>query len=180
MRILESQIPNIDNFEEIYKEYYTPLVNFINRYLNNIENSRDVVQFTFVKIWKQKDTIEIKTSTKSYIFQMAKNAMVDYIRANKKHTHVEDSSEGQSLNILDSVTEEALDPYLVRQAIDSCMEDIKPKAVEIWNLNKYEGLTYGEIADYLNISKRAVEDNISKIQKMLKIKLKNHPDLFNN
>ncbi|MEZ4909583.1 MAG: sigma-70 family RNA polymerase sigma factor [Saprospiraceae bacterium] len=177
---MENHIPNIENFEAIYKEYYTPLVNFINRYLNNIESSRDVVQFTFLKIWRQKDTIEIRTSTKSYIFQMAKNAMVDYIRANKKHTKVEDTSGDQSLSILDNVSEEALDPYLVRQAIDACLVDLKPKATEIWNLNKYEGLTYGEIAEYLNISKRAVEDNISKIQKMLKSKLKNHPDLFDN
>lgn len=106
--------------------------------------------------------------------------MVDYIRANKKHTKVEDTSGDQSLSILDNVSEEALDPYLVRQAIDACLVDLKPKATEIWNLNKYEGLTYGEIAEYLNISKRAVEDNISKIQKMLKSKLKNHPDLFDN
>ena len=45
-------------------------------------------------------------------------------------------------------------------------------------MNKYQGLTYEEIANYLNISKRSVEDNISKILIYLKSELKNHPDFF--
>ncbi|MCB9310429.1 MAG: sigma-70 family RNA polymerase sigma factor [Lewinellaceae bacterium] len=172
------QIQNIAHFEEVYKEYYIPLVNFINKFLNNIENSKDVVQLTFVKIWQQRDVIDVKTSLKSYLFQMTKNTMIDYIRANKKHRSADDSMEVKSLEIIDHVHEDALDPYLVRQALDHCLKDLKPKAREIWELNKYEGLTYEEIANYLNISKRSVEDNISKISKMLKENLKNHPDLF--
>ena len=59
------------------------------------------------------------------------------------------------------------------------MDNLKPKAREIFKLNKFEGLTYEEIAEYMKISKRSVEDNMSKIMIYLKEELKNHPDIFN-
>ena len=167
---------HIKDFESIYKEYYNPLVNFVNRYINNFENSKEVVQNTFAKIWENKENIEVNLSVKSYLFQITKNSMVDFIRRNKNHlNNIE-----LSLNELNSFedSDKALDPYIVRQAVEICLKDKKDKAREIFMMNKFEGLTYEEIADYLNISKRSVEDNISKILIHLKKELKNHPYFF--
>jgi RNA polymerase sigma-70 factor (ECF subfamily) len=71
-----------------------------------------------------------------------------------------------------------LDPYIVRQAFELAMIDLKDKPREIFRLNKFEGLTYEEIADYLNVSKRSVEDNVAKVSNHLKEKLKNHSYFF--
>ena len=167
---------NINDFESTFREYYNPLVNFVNKYLNNFENSREVVQSTFVKIWENKDKIEVHSSLKSYLFQVTKNSMIDYIRKNKNHL----SSVELDTNALDVFDDNGkqLDPYIVRQAIEYCLKDKKAKSREIFMMNKFEGLTYEEIADYLNISKRTVEDNISKILVHLKEELKNHSDFF--
>lgn len=167
---------HIRDFEAIYKEYYNPLVNFVNRYINNFENSKEVVQYTFVKIWENKENIEVHSSAKSYLFQITKNSMVDFIRKNKKHANHSELSLNE-LNVFDD-SGKALDPYLVRQAVEICLKDKKEKAREIFMMNKFEGLTYEEIADYLHISKRSVEDNIGKILIHLKKELKNHPYFF--
>jgi RNA polymerase sigma-70 factor (ECF subfamily) len=79
---------------------------------------------------------------------------------------------------IEDVTEEQLDPYIVRQAVENAMKDMKDKSKEIFVLNKFEGLTYEEIADYLNISKRSVEDNIYRVSQQIKERLKNHPYFF--
>lgn len=71
------------DFENVFKEYFNPLVNFVNKYLHNIENSKEVVQITFVKIWHNREQIEIKTSVNAYLYQIAKNSMIDFIRKNK-------------------------------------------------------------------------------------------------
>lgn len=165
------------DFENVFKEYFNPLVNFVNKYLHNIENSKEVVQITFVKIWNNREQIEIKTSVNAYLYQIAKNSMIDFIRKNKHNlAHVE-------LNILQieqlpDDNASALDPYFVRQAIEKALIPLKPKSREIFELNKFEGLSYEEIAEYLEISKRSVEDNISKVLKHLKEELKNHPYFF--
>ncbi len=167
---------NIKDFETTYREYYNPLVNFVNKYINNFENSKEVVQFTFVKIWENKDKIEVHSSPKSYLFQVTKNSMIDYIRKNKNHLS-NTELDTNDLNILDDNGKQ-LDPYIVRQAVENCLKDKKDKSREIFILNKFEGLTYEEIADYLRISKRSVEDNISKLLIHLKKELRNHPDFF--
>jgi RNA polymerase sigma-70 factor (ECF subfamily) len=164
------------DFEIIFKEYFNPLVNFVNKYLENYENSREVVQSTFFKIWQYKNQIEIKTSVKAYLYQMTKNTMIDFIRSNK--SMISASLVENEMLLLQDTTDEHLDPYIVRRAFELAMIDLKDKPREIFRLNKFEGLTYEEIADYLNISKRSVEDNIAKVSNHLKEKLKNHSYFF--
>ena len=168
---------NSNYFETVFKEYFNPLVNFVNKYLNNFENSREVVQMTFVKLWSNRTNLEVRFSVKSYLYQTTKNTMIDFIRKNKNILNAAELENSIVTELIDEQNEN-LDPYILRQAIDKCLRNLKPKAKEIFELHKYEGLTYEEIADFLNISKRSVEDNISKILKYLKEELKNHPEFF--
>lgn len=168
---------NINDFQNIFKEYYNPLLNFINSYLHNIENSKEVVQNTFLKVWENRLNIDVNSSVKSYLFQMAKNTMIDYIRKNKKYSLNLELNQELEQNFM-HVSTEVIDPYIIKNAVLKVMTKLKPKNKEIFELHKFEGLTYMEIADYLNISKRTVEDNISRTLKYLKDELKDHPDFF--
>jgi len=174
---LSKPFENSNYFETVFKEYFNPLVNFVNKYLNNFENSREVVQMTFVKLWSNRTNLEVRFSVKSYLYQTTKNTMIDFIRKNKTILNATELENSIVTELIDEQNEN-LDPYILRQAIDKCLRNLKPKAKEIFELHKYEGLTYEEIADFLNISKRSVEDNISKILKYLKEELKNHPEFF--
>ncbi|MFZ1750602.1 MAG: RNA polymerase sigma-70 factor [Saprospiraceae bacterium] len=174
---MPSSFSDTHNFEAIFKEYFNPLVNFVNKYLNNYGDSKEVVQMTFVKLWNHRESLDIKLSLRSYLFQMTKNMMIDYIRKNKNHQN-NLSLESIDTSQIQYSSEDQLEPYIVRQAVEKVLKTLKPKAREIFIMNKFEGLTYLEISEYLNISKRSVEDNISKIIKILKDELKDHPELF--
>jgi len=166
-------------FESVFKEYFNPLVNFVNKYLNNFENSREVVQMTFAKLWSNRSNLEVRTSLKSYLFQTTKNTMIDYIRKNKKILTAKEIESSLTAELMDEHIE-YLDPYIVRNAVEKCLKNVKPKARQIFELNKFEGLTYEEIAEYMKISKRSVEDNMSKLLLFLREELKNHPDFFDS
>lgn len=157
-------------YELIFKEYFEPLCNFINRYINNWEDSREIVQKTFFKIWQNREKIEVKTTTKNYLFQAAKNTMIDHIRRSKKEVEL---SDGVIERIEAQATEQALvDESMIKKAIIKGLDHLKPKNRKIFELNKFEGLTYKEIAEHLQISERAVEDNIARALKSLR----NHID----
>jgi RNA polymerase sigma-70 factor (ECF subfamily) len=168
---------NSTYFESVFKEYFNPLVNFVNKYLNNFENSREVVQMTFVKLWANRSNLEVKTSLKSYLYQTTKNTMIDFIRKNKKILNAQEIENSIVTELIDDQNQN-LDPYIIRNAVEKSLKNLKPKAREIFELHKFEGLTYEEIAEYMKISKRSVEDNMSKIMMFLKEELKNHPDFF--
>lgn len=103
--------------------------------------------------------------------------MIDYIRKNKKILNSEEIENSMVTELIDEQNQN-LDPYIIRNAVEKSLKNLKPKAREIFELHKFEGLTYEEIAEYMKISKRSVEDNMSKIMMFLKEELKNHPDFF--
>lgn len=167
----------LSDYEAIFKEYFVPLINFVNSYIHNLEDSKEIVQNTFLSIWKNKDHIELRSSVKAYLYQSTKNNMIDYIRKNKNNKN------NIGLENIDSehyveYNDEQLDPFIVRNTIELVLKTLKPKSKQIFELNKFEGLTYDEIAQYLDISKRSVEDNISKVTLALRSQLKNHPYFF--
>jgi len=161
-------VKNKSDFQNLFKEFYSPLCNFIHQMLRDHDAAEDVVQTVFIRIWNNLDNIELKSSVKSYLFQSAKNAAIDHIRKNKKHNvdsleNLEIASESDSV----SFDQEAED-HLLRQKILEAIESLKPKPREIFKLHKFEGLTYPEIAEHLDIPQRTVEYNIYTAIKHLK------------
>lgn len=152
------------SFEGIFKEYFGPLCNFVNSYIKDWESSREIVQSTFMKIWENKENIEVTSSVKSYLYQAVRNRMIDYIRANKRQDDLADVAGVDELE----EKEELLDQQMIRREILRSLDKLKPKMKKIFSLAKIEGLTYGEVASYLNISKRSVEDNVAKALVLLR------------
>ncbi len=165
---------NEDNFEEIFKLYFGPLCNFVNFQINDWELSREVVQGSFLKIWENREKIEISSSVKSYLYSTVRNRMIDHIRANKKLDEYKNTIKATE----EAHVDVALNPHLIRSEILHSLGKLKPKMQKIFSLSKIEGLTYSEIASYLNVSKRTVEDNIARALALLRADLKTKEYLF--
>ncbi len=167
-----------DAFREVFKEYFNPLVNFIySRYIKDFEIAKDVVQSTFSKIWEKKDSIEISTSIKSYLFQSAKNKALDHIRANSDKS-MELQDDFREYDVADDHIDRDARSFTIREEIVSSIADMKPKMKMIFELNKFRGFSYEEIAIDMGISKRTVETNMAKAFAILREKLKDS-EIFN-
>lgn len=168
---MRNVIKNKSDFQKLFNEYYSPLCNFVNQMLRDHNAAEDVVQGVFIRMWNNLDSIHLRSSIKSYLFQSAKNATIDHVRKNKKHAsesleNVDIASEDDTVNF-----DEEADNHLLRQKILEAIELLKPKTREIFKLHKFEGLTYPEIADYLKIPQRTVEYNIYTAIQQLKGRL---------
>ena len=91
--------------------------------------------------------------------------MIDFIR---KHKQEEELTEEALSNLETKEDEKTLDTEIIKRKILEGMATLKPKNREIFELSKFEGLTHKEIASHLNISERAVEDNVARALKLLK------------
>ncbi len=139
---------------------YGPLVNFCHSKTKDWELSQEIVQNTFVKLWSNRDKISITSSLKNYLYSMVRNGIVDHYRKLDKIVDVDTDT---ICNIPEECGTEKIDfDFELAYHIKKCLETMKDKRREIFELSRYEGLTYKEIADYLNVSERTVEDNISK------------------
>lgn len=103
--------------------------------------------------------------------------MIDYIRKHDKIKVVSDEDQ-HIINNLPDIDDDYLSPYIIRNEILRAMEELKPKNREIFRLSKLEGLTYEEIANHLNISKRSVEDNVARATALIKTILEKNSKIF--
>ncbi len=166
---------NDDNFQSIFKTYFGPLCNYVNSNINDWEGSREIVQGAFMKIWENRESIEVQTTVKTYLYSSVRNRMIDYIRSSKRREDLNDAVGQEDVYIED---EKELDSMMIRQEIMKSLDRLKPKMKKIFVLSKVEGLTYGEVANYLNISKRSVEDNVAKALVLLREDLKKNELIF--
>ena len=71
---------NEEVFRELINKYTSPLFNFTAR-LTDKNNASDIVQETFIKVWKNINKFDInKASFKTWIFTVAKNTATDFLR----------------------------------------------------------------------------------------------------
>ncbi len=139
---------------------YGPLVNFCHSKTRDWELSQEIVQNTFVKLWSSRNKVKINTSIKSYLYSMVRNNIIDHYRKSEKIVDVESDV---IYNIPEKYDSEdgGLD-FEMAYHVKKSLATMKDKRRKIFELSRYEGLTYKEIADYMGISERSVEDNIAK------------------
>lgn len=154
-------------FELVFKFYYSGLVVYADKIVQNIDVSEDIVQSVFMKLWETRETIEIR-SFRSYFIQCVKNRCIDHIR----NQQVKDRFDHRIRETDQFVTDDDLWTKTdLSELIDQSVESLPPRCREIFRMSRYENLKIAEIADQLQISTRTVETQISKALKILRLKL---------
>ncbi len=164
-----------ERFRKLFEEFYDLICNYLNSQTHDWDLSQEIAQKTFVKLWEKRSEIVFTTSSKSYLYQVARNTLIDYYRSQKSASV---NAERYSDQLEQSTELEVMDTRQleVSQRITWAVNQLKPKTRQIFLLNKQEGLTYEEIADYMEISKRTVEYNMKNALLQLKELLKDKLD----
>ena len=157
-------------FAEIFSVYYKDMVMFAFSFTHEREDSEEIVQDVFVKLWEDHEKINISTSIKSYLLKSIQNKCIDWLRhkkiVNNHSIYIFENSpiyENYTDNyILSSELE-----VLIERAIDSLPEKVK----ETFKMSRFEGFKYHEIANKLNVSLRTIEVRISKALEVLRERL---------
>jgi RNA polymerase sigma-70 factor (ECF subfamily) len=138
------------------------LKSFVYRKVKDKATSEDIVQDVFLKV--QANSGQLKDSEKitSWIYTIARNAVVDYYRKNAKAVRPVDvdwESDKQEFN--DCVA------YCLRIFLNTLPEKYK-QALELTDI---ENLTQLELAERFNISHSAARSRVQRARKMLHDKL---------
>ena len=157
-------------FKKVFLDHYEPLCNYANNTLNNMANAEDVVQEVFLHLWESRSTISIPERMDQYLFKAVKNKMFEFVRARKsyeKHKQASIETKLSEGNISD-----ISNIYMKLEQINSSLRHLPPKCRNVFVMHKFNGLTYGEIAEVEKISVKTVENHMLKAIKILRSKLK--------
>ena len=142
------------------------------RYVREAEEAEEIVQNLFVYIWDKRESITIKGKVKPYLFQATRNRCLNLI----KHLQVRDQYETHQKHTQSHATLEPnwMEVEELKEKIRLSIAALPPKCREVFELSRYEQLTYQEIADKQGISIKTVENQMGKALKMLRVALKDH------
>ena len=158
-------------FDYLFHYYYTGLVAFAIKYVDNKDIAEDIVQEFFYKLWIKRGELEIKQTIKTYFFTSVKNRSLDYIKHQQvKKKFVDQVKESADIHEdYDLLVESEL-----RERINLAIEKLPEKCRQIFIMNRFDGLSPKEIAEKENISVRTVEGHIGKGIKILRKELEQY------
>jgi len=163
---LDFQGGNQVSFDYFFDKYYQGLCVYAYRILKSNSEAEDLVQDFFVRILENRATISIETSVKSYFIRSVHNRCLD----NLAHKKVKINHEQFRLKM---ITEEDLHEYPLLDSeltlqIERAIQRLPNGIRETFTINRFEGLSYQQIAYQENISVKTVEYRISKALAILR------------
>lgn len=157
-------------FSLLFRTYYTDLVLFCGNFVKDKSSCEDIVQSIFFKLWNDRKNIQIETSLKSYLLKAVRNSCMDEFRHQEIVRRYESDYENTVLDCYD--TENYVLYSDLHDHLHRALEQLPPQYREVFEMNRFEGLKYREIARKLDVSERTVEVRVSKSLEILRKQLK--------
>lgn len=162
-----------EKFEVLFREHFTGLCFFAQKYLGDLDSSKEIVHAVFVKVWENRHNFEWEKSAKSYLFTSVYNRSINAIRDNKKFTSTNDYETLESQLGQGDFTD-GMELAELEGKIQVALSKLPEKCREVFELSRFEGKKYNEIAQKLGISIKTVENQMSKALRVLKEELKDY------
>ena len=159
-----------DSFSFIFSTYFRDMVFFAYSFTHELNAAEDIVQDTFVKLWEDHEKLNVVVSLKSVLLKTIQNKCIDWHRHNKVvNIHSDYIIDNSPLYDYDT------DNYVLKSELEGIIENavstLPGNIKEAFEMNRYEGLKYQEIAVILNVSVRTIEVRIGKALDLLRRKL---------
>ena len=135
-------------YNECVHKHADGLFRFIVKNLRHEEDARDIVQTAFEKLWRNRDAVE-ENKSKSYLFTVAYNQMIDHIRKVKR------------IHLKEEVSSIALVDYQpsgdMKKALNDALNRLSEVQKSLVMLKDYEGYSYEEIGQIMGLNESQVK-----------------------
>ena len=147
------------------------ILNYVNKILCNIDNSKDIVQDTFLSCFQNINRID-ENFLIPYLYKTAHNKAINFIKKHKRLVFGDFPELVQHDNLEDEERQKKLE-----KAIQSCFQKLKPKYALVLELQFYQKKSYKEISDITGMSIPAVESILVRAKKECKKILQGFKDI---
>lgn len=157
---------NSNALKMLFKKYYENLCFFSYSFVKDRYASQEVVSDIFIILWEKRKRIIITGKIKSYLYAAVKNQSLNYIRKNRIHFESIDEVDRLLLTVQDN-SDDIVNYEELQKIIDGVIDKLPEKRKLIFQMNKFDELSYEEIANILTISVSTVRNQMIKAVKFL-------------
>lgn len=157
--------------KSIFFKFHSSLCNIAFRIVGNDDDAKDLVQDVFLKLWINRNNLSIRFSLSAYLKRAVINTSLNYIEKHKKVKKI--TLEKADLEgVIQNDTE--LEDNELSLKITSAIDGLPNRTRVVFLLIRFEELSYKEVAESLGISTKAVEKEMMRALRMLRLALKRY------
>jgi RNA polymerase sigma-70 factor (ECF subfamily) len=157
------------SFTLLYDKYFPRLFGFVLKITRSENQTKEIVQETFLKVWENRFKLDENSSVQSYIFTIAKNKLINEFRKTLNFQYFDDYM--QYCNSVEYSTDnisKVIDKDYFQELMTSAKKKLTKRQLEIFELNKEQDLSITEISSKLSISEQVVRNQLSKAMNQIK------------
>lgn len=170
------QHENLYAFEEIVRRYKDQLVNFAYRFLGDIDEAEDIVQETFLRVYRKKKAYRNVAKFSTWIYTITGNLAKTELRRRKRRKLLSLSSlgfEDKDFELRDDKKgpEESADEIIKEEIIQRAIDSLPEKFKEVIIFRDIQELSYEEISSIVKIPLGTVKSRVNRGRFKLQEKL---------
>jgi RNA polymerase sigma-70 factor, ECF subfamily len=159
-------------FELFFKQHFAALCHWCqHKYGFDTDISKEIVHTAFIKLWKNRSDLSAEMPVKAFLHKVISNTSLDILRHAKVRERFERYVQQRHEGDGSTTPQEHYDAKKLQTDIDNAIAELPQQMRTIFELSRYEGLKYAEIARQLNVSVNTVETQMSRALKKLRLKL---------
>jgi len=160
-------------FEMIIKKYQEKLYWHVRRMVVEHEDANDVLQNTFIKVWKSLENFREESQLYTWLYRIATNESLTFLTQQKKKASISIDQEDQVLvNKLKS--DSNFDANKLEWKLQLAIQSLPEKQKAVFNLRYYDEMPYEEMSRVLETSVGALKASYHHAAKKIEDYMLNH------
>ncbi|NEN24844.1 sigma-70 family RNA polymerase sigma factor [Cryomorpha ignava] len=156
-------------FDLLVKTYQQPLYYHIRRMVGNHQDADDVLQNTFIKVWRFIGDFKEESKLYTWLYRIASNEALGFLRAQRAkpsgnvdaETHVAATTDGP-------------DGDSIERKLGAALQTLPDKQRQVFDLKYFSELKYEEISEITGTSVGALKASYFHAVKKIEVFLKTH------
>ena len=156
-------------FTKLMDKYKSSVFHTILKTVNNVDDAEDLTMVAFEKAFKKLNTYTDTYAFSTWLYKIASNTCVDFLRKKQIHNNVIDSNNNSVSNIQSTIDNPETD-FINKQMIGNIkkvLDQLRPRYKELIELRYFKEYTYEEISEELSIPIGTVKVQLHRAKKII-------------
>jgi len=169
-------------FKIVFDTFYPRLLRFAKEYVGDLFEAENILQDVFLRLWEKRASMPTDINLQAYLLTMVKNQCMDFLRHRRlvqqltvDWESLQEREASFNYYAISRFDPEEMDVEALEQLVENAINELPEQCRKAFELSRYDGLKYKDIADKMGVSVKTVETHISHALKILRVTLK---DLF--
>jgi RNA polymerase sigma-70 factor (ECF subfamily) len=167
-------------YKLLFRKYYMDMLYYAMSFGISLDDSKDLTQAAFVKLWENRTSIQDDKTVKYYLLSILKNNCLDFLKHAKvvqEYTIVQQNERDSHFLVVDSPHEKMIEVELELKILKA-ISGLPERCRRIFELSRLKGLKNKEISKKLNISIKTVENQMTIALERIRGQLTDYLPLF--